>query len=231
MIDTDTEFELATIDRVDAGKDGWSIHRADGWSFWVGAEHGVEPHVGDEAKFYGRGIGSPVRGLMLNGRVVFYRTAEEEDAHRQRQVEADKRKRRDDFEREGRAKLDADYATLPAEFKRRLDGLRRRNPDFRWEYEGYEMMVCRDAALIALALKTADAVREFRAAPYEEQRRRVPDLSDGHSGNSFGAAVRLAWLYLTRPELVEREHGAMCPLTGCRDYGCAALDAEPADAD
>ena len=195
----------------------------------MSAEHGVEPHAGDEAKFYGRGIGFPVRGLTLNGRVVFYRTAQEEDERHRQAVEADKRKRRDDFEREGRAKLDADYATLPAEFKRRLDGLRRRNPDFRWEYEGYEMMVCRDAALIALALKDADTVRAFGAAPYEEQRRRVPELNDGHSGNSFGAAVRLAWLYLSSPALVEREHGAICPLVGCRDYGCAALDAEPAE--
>lgn len=226
MIDTDTEFEAATITKVEPGKDGWTISHG-GMCFWVAREHGVEPHVGDAARFYGRGF---VRGLTLNGRVVFYRTAEQQEEKHRADVAADKQKRRDEFEQTGRAKLDADYVSLPAEFKRRLDGLRRRNPNFRWEFEGYEMMVCRDAALIAQTLKTVDAVREYGAAGYDEQRRLVPDLSDDHSGNSHGAAVRLAWLWLSKPELVEQEHGALCPLVGCRDYGCAALESGAAHA-
>src|SRR5262245_23996378 len=134
-IDTDTEFEEAALTRVTEHTDGYEIRHGDAMVFYVSKEHGVAPHVGDRARFYGRGFGYPVRGLSLNGRVVFYRTDAEDAERHRRQIEADEQKRRDDFEREGRAALDADYLTLPAEFKARLDGFRRRNPDFRWQLE------------------------------------------------------------------------------------------------
>jgi hypothetical protein len=70
-------------------------------------------------------------------------------------------------------------------------------------------------------MKTAKGVQRFQKASYKRQRTLVPDLYDGHSGNSFGMACRLAFLYLTDPLLVIAEHGAMVPLTGCEDYGCA----------
>lgn len=225
MIDADFQYETGTVEAVEPCAGGWYITHG-GWQFYVKAEHGIEPRVGDEVRFYGCGIGFPVRGLTINGRVVFYRTEADEAERHRREIARREQKQRDEFERVGRAKLDADYAALPAEFKRRLDGLRRRNADFRWRHESYEMFVCREAVLIAQTLRTADAVRGYGEAAYDEQRRLVPDLSDQHSGNTHGSAVRLAWLWLSRPDLVEYEHGALCPLVGCRDYGCAALDAD-----
>ena len=67
-----------------------------------------------------------------------------------------------------------------------------------------------------------DGFKSWSKADWKEQQKLVPALADGHSGNTFGIAVRLAWHFLVNPELVLQEHGAMCPLVGCRDYGCWA---------
>ena len=44
----------------------------------VPAASPVKPKVGMTARFYGEGIGRPVRGLFLAGKRVFYRTGEED---------------------------------------------------------------------------------------------------------------------------------------------------------
>ena len=83
-------------------------------------------------------------------------------------------------------------------------------------------MCCEDAVKIANALRTPAAIKDWSQLPWEQQTAAVPDLNDGHSGNSFGAATRLAWLFLSDPDAIPREHGALCPLVGCRRYGCWA---------
>lgn len=244
----DAEFRDVTITEVNRESDGWSITSSDGWSFYV-PDKGVEPRVGDSARFYGRGIGSTVRGLDIAGREVFYRTPEEQEQKNKLDVEAAEQKRRDDFEK-ARPRLDAKYASLPPVFRERIDGFRAFNPDWRWEHEAYEMSCCVDAVKIAEACKlpkTGETLRQlgirikdgewsddpigrlqaFAAInsaannyQYKLQEDAIPGLFDGHSGNSFGMALRLASLYLSRPELVAQEHGALCPLVGCQDYGC-----------
>ena len=79
--ENDTEFEETTIAEVDASSEGWGIKRADGWSFFVPKESPIVPTIGMKARFYGRGIGSPVRGLFLDGVKVFYRNDAEQDEH------------------------------------------------------------------------------------------------------------------------------------------------------
>lgn len=75
----DTEFEETTIKSVSGDTEhGWSIERADGWSFFVPADSLVEPKPGMPVRFYGRGIGFLVRGLFVDGQCVFYRTEEEQ---------------------------------------------------------------------------------------------------------------------------------------------------------
>ena len=73
----DNEFQETTVAKVD----GQSFSRADGWSFWIpdGADVVVRP--GMLARFYGRGIGYPVRGLFIDGQRVFYRTPAEFERH------------------------------------------------------------------------------------------------------------------------------------------------------
>lgn len=79
----DNEYEEATIADVrESGDDGWQITRSDGWSFWVHSDSPVKPAAGMKARFYGKGIGSTVRGLELDGVRVFYRTeAEDREKH------------------------------------------------------------------------------------------------------------------------------------------------------
>ncbi len=79
----DAQFDDSTIASVCPGKGGWWITKSDGWSFWVPEESPVEPVAGMAARTYGRGIGSIVRGLFLDGQLVFYRTEDEDREHRE----------------------------------------------------------------------------------------------------------------------------------------------------
>lgn len=74
----DEQFEETTVATVRDEGNGWSLARADGWSFFVPAPSPVEPKEGMTARFYGKGIGYTVRGLFLDGEKVFYRTDEED---------------------------------------------------------------------------------------------------------------------------------------------------------
>lgn len=83
----DEQFEETAIAKAEPfGLGGWSIQRADGWSFFVPGTSPVEPTVGMSARFYGRGIGSTVRGLFLDGKEVFYRTEEQDNEYRDIQL-------------------------------------------------------------------------------------------------------------------------------------------------
>lgn len=228
--DQDTEYREHLVTEVSREKGGWSIKSGDGWSFYVDDKYGVDPTPGMTARFYGKGIGYDVRGLDLDGRECFYRTAEQEAARHQQWCDEQKAKRLAKFEC-NREKLDAEYAALPVEFQRRLDRFRAGNLEFRPEFESYEMMCCQDAVRIADAMRgririelsageIRDAFEAFAKLSWDGQKALVPDLSDGHSGNSFGMACRLAFLYLVSPTLVEKEHGALTPLVGCEAYGC-----------
>lgn len=218
----DEQFEDSEITRVDEGGDGWTIEHK-GWSFWVprANDESVVPVVGARARFYGRGIGSVVRGLFIDGKRVFYRTASEQEAKDKADIEAQNDRDRAKFA-ENRADHDARIAQLPQVFRDRVEAFQKFSTDWRWQHEGYELYCCEQAVVIVNALGTIDAIREWYKLPWDEQTKRVTGLDDGHSGNTFGMAARLAMLYLDRPELVEQEHGAMCPIVGCREYGCFA---------
>lgn len=82
----DKQFEDTTIKSVEKNGDGWLITRAEGWGFCVPGSSPIEPAVGMKARFYGRGIGSTVRGLFLDGVEVFYRTEAEDNEHSEIQL-------------------------------------------------------------------------------------------------------------------------------------------------
>lgn len=81
MNPNDKKFEDVLVDKVEKVKGGWQIQHSGGWCFFVEAGSPVEPLVGMLARFYGDGIGRPVRGLLLDGVEVFYRTESEEEEH------------------------------------------------------------------------------------------------------------------------------------------------------
>lgn len=240
----DSQFTVHRIDSVARLREGggWSITNEDGWSLFVPADSPVKPEAGMEARFYGKGIGFTVRGLFIDGQKVYYRTeAEQEEEHRKWCLE-EERKSKFEFE-ENRADWDRRVSELPDVFQRRIAKFRKNNPNFRWQYEKYELFCCEQAMVIATALDTrqpdgplsddarernSDQFREalratfaaFQDMPWNEQVERVPELSDGHSGNTFGCACRLAYFYITDPELVVKMHGALAPLVGSKEYGC-----------
>lgn len=74
----DAEFEDHVLTKVEpVTGDGWHILH-DGIGFWCPNLSPIEPRPGMTARFYGRGLGSRVRGLFLEGRKVFYRTEAED---------------------------------------------------------------------------------------------------------------------------------------------------------
>jgi len=219
MIDeNDMQYEENVITDVKKYENGYDIELDDSaWHFLVD-DVGIEPHIGDVARFYGEGFGRSVRGLLINNQTVFYRSVKEDKKHQENIRKKMKFERKERFEND-KVKLDNEYASLPPEFQLRIDRFRKGNPEFRIDYEAYEMSVCVDAVKIANTLKTKEKIEEFSNMKYEDQRQLV-DFSDGHSGNSFSFALLLAKLYVSKPELVEKYHGALTPLVGCKEYGC-----------
>jgi len=223
MKNLDTQYIEHTITKVEDGKDYFFVTMSDGWSIGVEKLNGVEPKEGDTIRLYGKGIGCAVRGIDVNGLEVFYRTPEQEkERNRQEQEKADEEKKRK-FNRE-KGRLDLEYDALPRAFQKRLDRFRANNPNFRWDLEDYEMIVCREAVNIANTLKTVDEIGKFREMRWEEQNKIVKALSDGHSGNTWGCACFLAECFVKDEKLVTMAHGAMCPLLGCKGYGCVPVE-------
>jgi hypothetical protein len=214
----DVEYEEDRITAVEGNRrKGWGITRENGWCFYVPAHSLIEPKVGMMARFYGRGIGYTVRGLDLDGIQVFYRTPEQQREKDQADLLESERKQKAEFER-ARESMDRRVDTLPRVFRERIEKFRKNNPDFRWKYEGYELFVCEEAIKIAAWCKTTDAIKAFHKLLWEEQKK--AGVSDDHSGNTLGMAFRLALWYVTVPENGAKDHGALTPLVGCKDYGC-----------
>ena len=64
----------------------------------------------------------------------------------------------------------------------------------------YNLFAMEQGILIAEALQTKEAIIEFKDKGWDEQKKLVPGLDDGNSGNTFGVALRFAIAYL--PQLL-----------------------------
>jgi len=222
-IDTDQQYEETKVAEVRTEPKGFDVKRDDGWNLFVPSDLcQVEPKPGETMRCYGRGIGYTVRGIAINGRVYRYRTpAEAEQDHRDMVAKHD-RERRNNYEAK-RAELDMQVAALPEPFRLRIERFRDLGGnEWRYQHEPYELFCCEQAIAFAEACPTTEALKEFAGLPHDEQRSRVPKMSDGHSGNTFVASVQLAGCLLENTELVPKIHGALCPLVGCEEYGCFA---------
>lgn len=192
----DREFKVVTIERVESGKEGaHEITSSDGWSFYVPKYDGT-PKVGDVAKFYGRGIGHVVRGLVIDGKTVFYRTPSEQEDVNRRELLKSNAKYRDEYLAH-KEQHEKDFQSLPPKLQSLITRMRdERGPDWCWEPmgEAYFLFICTQAVKIAEAFKgnPEGLVKWTKLRDFEEQRKLVPELSDGHSGNTFGAAASLA---------------------------------------
>ncbi len=213
-------FSEGLIEKVvDHGDGGWTVTFDGGWCCDAPAGD-IEPKVGDVFRTYGR-MGRPFHGQALNGTLLWYETIEEQDEKRRQMLADMDAKRRANFAA-NKEQLDRDYDGLPPLFKMRIDRFRKANPDFRWEYESYEMFTCTQAVLLAgwaAELEApAQAIDEWNALPDKDQLEAIPGWSDGHSGNTHECAVALAKQYVTNRERVAIMPGAMSPLVGTADY-------------
>ena len=76
----DLEFETVSVTDVTTANGGWMVERDDGWHLFVPSEDcSTAPTAGEEMRCYGRGIGYPVRGIVVGGRVYRYETPEEHE--------------------------------------------------------------------------------------------------------------------------------------------------------
>jgi hypothetical protein len=213
----DNQYHEVIIKSVDES----SFTGNNGWLFYAPKDSKVKPKIGTIARFYGRGIGHTVRGLFLDGEEVFYKTELQEKIAQEKQIEDDKIKRQKEYESKNIHELDARYERLPEVFRKRLDKYRNTNPNFRRDYETYELFCCEQAVIFSQTFNTIEALDKwYPIKEYNNQKLQCPLLSNDHSGNTFGMAVRLARWYLTNPENVIKEHGALTPLVGCEEYGC-----------
>jgi hypothetical protein len=221
---TDSNFYEYMLKEVrECDKDSWELISNDGGHICCIKNNNFIPKAGMTARFYGKGFGYPVRGIDIDGHTMYYRTPQQAEEDHEKWCKDQDKERKLEFKK-NKKKLDEDYNSLPDLFKQRIDKFRKNNQNFRWEYESYEMFCCKEAIKIANALKTVDAVKNWKDLNWEEQKKLV-DINDGHSGNTFGCSVNLAFLYLSQnPENVVRQYGALAPLVGSEKYGCVSKE-------
>lgn len=222
--DTDPQYAEEKLTDVTPGEEGWTLEMS-GLGIWCPSDQCTQaPAVGETVRLYGKGLGYQVRGIIIEGRVYYYRTEEQEAQRHTDWVRDETRKKRELLERT-RGERDARRSALPAVFQERLATYEKRKPDWRAEFELYELSVCEDAARIAAHFGSdLEALERFRKQPWNEQSALISGLFDGHSGNSWDAAVGLAGRYMRDPAFVKGAHGALCGLVGCRNYGCPGAD-------
>ena len=83
------------------------------------------------------------------------------------------------------------------EFFENLVGKDTINEGFGRDYNIFSM---EEGIKIAEALQTKEEIVKFHKLDWEDQKRLVPTLGDGHSGNTFGMACRFAIAYI--PQLL-----------------------------
>lgn len=200
------------VESVTEGKDSFFIQKDTGMCFGLSKEYGITPKVGDIGYLYTINF-SEVRGLRLNGELIFYKTDAQLKAERKKWIDENNRKKLEDFEN-NKDGLDNDYNSLPNIFKARIDRFRSNNSTFRVDFESYEMFCCVEAMKIVKACNKPEDVDLIKNSSID-----IGLDMRNHSGNTFGFACALARAYLTDLSLFMRIPGAMAPLVGSEEYG------------
>ena len=69
----------------------------------------------------------------------------------------------------------------------------------------YNLFSMEQGILIAEALETKEAIIEFNKKSWNEQKKLVPGLDDGHSGNTFSMSLRFAIAYIPQLKANRRD--------------------------
>lgn len=214
----------------------YTIRTRAGWSIGV-PDEALKVLPGSAVTIWGegKGLGSSLRGLVVGNIFCRYRTPPQEEVHHQRWVAERTREKEEELERV-RPALDAEFAWLPELFRQRLIRFRTNNPDFRRDFEVYEMFCIREAIRIVGHFNhkypdaPGEAYQRWLQLSHDGNNKWIQQgqrwanrelmLDEGHSGNTHSMALLLARCWLEQPWLIPEMHGAMSPLTGCLDYGC-----------
>jgi len=217
----DDDYEVRDLTEVSIGDDTVTLNwESMGFCYDRKLAPDFTPTAGMQTGVWGS-IGRPVRGLAIDGRIIYYRTEEQEKEKHRQWCEENERKDQESYTA-AKESNDNKIAKLPPIFQERIRQFREFNPEWGHKFEGYELFVCEQAVMMADKLKTSEAIKDFHKASWEEQKEQVPEISCDHSGNTFGSSCSLASVFLSQPEQIPNMHGALCPLVGCNDYGCYA---------
>jgi len=229
--------EKVIVKAVTKTQGGYEVDTQTGISFFVDEKYGFEPKENDEITLHCV-QGSTIRGMDLNGERKYYKSDEQLEQEHAAWVENNKTEKEKKFT-ENKDKMDAQYNSFPDVFKRRIDKFRTNNPNFRVDYEEYELFCCGQALAIAngltndqhlasipdashwVSMTTSDRFTAFDKAKTGLKNQVVPEFDGGyHSGNTYGMSMQLAFQYITEPENVVKMHGALATLVGSEEYGC-----------
>lgn len=211
--------EEEAITEISASDDWYSI-RCGSTGFGLKKSYGVVPKVGDKVSLATINF-SLIRGMKINGEIVFFTTDEQLE---QKRVEEVKKKELEAVEFN---KLPlASIEHLPEPVQAWITRIRSKRINNEFDFGKYDRFVGEEATKIYEAYNFeggVDGLKDFSKLSWEEQKKRVPTLSDDHSGNTFGVAMQMAHLLLTKPALVKFMHGALVHLVGCKGYNCHPL--------
>lgn len=211
--------DLGTIEKIlDLNSEMYIIYASCKRMFPLLKKFSFIPKEGDSVACRGT-LGGLEYGLKIRGQVVYDPTDEELEAERKKALEEHRMKQKAEFEK-NRAKHDAEYDSLPPIFKKRIDRLRKNNPDFRWSVEAYDIFACKEGIKIASKIKTLKDLKRFVDLGFEDQLK-VVDLDPGHSGGTFGQAKQIAsCLIIGKEKYIPFIHSSLSVVSGCEVVGC-----------
>lgn len=241
--DTDRDYTEASVTRVrELGDHGWIVsmqsvhaffgrhHRA--VTFVPAEECKVAPSAGERVRAWGEE--REPRGLVIEGRCYYYRTAEQM-AELKREGERARRAIRHNRLAEERSSRDARRWLLPAALRRRLDEMQGRGggEDWRRDIEGFELDVSELAARAAARYAgNLEGLGAFIDDTARDEQLRILYGSERGAGhrleaepNGWACAMTLAgFLVGDAAGATRASHSGACTVMGCRRCGCMAVE-------
>jgi len=219
----DFEYKEYTLTEVTINEGGIDLRF--GWSFFAEENRdNITPEVGDTVRIYGKGIGFSVRGVeIVNKGFLFYRTKDQEEGKRDLEQQERIQEKEDNLTKTMEIR-NLNWSKLPYSFQERKKRFEKNNPNWRRDHEEYELFVCQEAFNFSNHFSTSADLLRWQKLPYEKQQEAFT-FSDSHSGNTFEASCFFASLFLEEKEVeLVAQHGSICPLVGCIEYGCVKTD-------
>lgn len=216
----DNDFSVGKIVEVESLDGGWSITYDDVEANARGQVsvplYPSSPAKGQVIKMYPHDVSATLRGVVIDGVTVYYRTEEESVAWLAEQIAADEAVRQQNF-LETRDVYAKRVAALPEPLQARFAYFSHANPDFDWKYGNYELFVCEEAVKIAVAFPSAEAIRVFAKDPFGNGAKIM--LSSDHSAHTFQMAAFIARTLVDAPSELLDVPGALATIVGSAEYG------------